>query len=471
MAEKKRSRKILIILIILILAGLALPVSNLLVALPSSPTLAAIPVDDPAFAAVRDVLQGKCSHCHTTDAGLPFYASFPLAKSIIQKDVDTGLRYLNLGEGFDATSKAATEVTLAKIEHSVEQNTMPPLPYVAMHWNASLSSADQDAILSWVRGTRVKHYAVAGLPAELQQQVIQPLPIAHAEKAERVTLGETLFNDERLSKDDTISCASCHGLDKGGTDQEAVATGVRDQKGPINSPTVFNAVFNVKQFWDGRAVDLKDQAAGPVTNPLEMDAEWDDVIEKLNKDAALKAAFEKEYPAGFSKDTITDAIAIFEKTLITPNSPFDKFLKGDAAAISDDAKAGYALFKDTGCAACHPGKALGGQSFELMGRAADYFADRGNVQEADGGRFNDTKKESDRHKFKVPTLRNIAITFPYFHDASAKTLDKAVLTMAKYQHGLAMSDEDVAKIVAFLESLTGEYQGKSLKPAKTVAAR
>lgn len=464
MAEKKRSRKILIVLVILILGGLAMPVSNLLVALPSSPALAAIPADDPLFAAVQGILQGKCSHCHTTDAGLPFYASFPLAKSMIQQDVDTGLRYMDLGEGFDAKRKAATEVTLAKIEHSIEQNTMPPLPYVAMHWNASLSSADEKAILSWVRGTRVKHYAVAGLPAELQKQVVQPLPLAHAEKAPRVALGKTLFDDKRLSKDDTVACVTCHGLDKGGTDQEAVATGVGDQKGPINSPTVFNAVFNVKQFWDGRAVDLKDQAAGPVTNPIEMAAKWEDVIEKLNKDAALKAAFEKEYPAGFSKDTITDAIAIFEKTLITPNAPFDKFLKGDAAAIGDDAKAGFALFKDTGCAACHAGKALGGQSFELMGRAGDYFADRGNVQEADGGRFNETKKESDRHKFKVPTLRNIAVTFPYFHDAGAKTLEKAVLTMAKFQHGVEMQDADIAKIVAFLQTLTGEYQGKSLKP-------
>ena len=468
MAENKAFRKFVVtLLIIIVILALIPPVANLFIALPKSEKLEAAGPTDPLFAKAREVMQGKCSHCHATDVGLPFYASLPGAKSAVQEDVDVGLRFLDLTESFDPKTKVANEVALAKLEHAINQKTMPPTKYVLLHWRSKLSSEDEEAILKWVRDVRVKSYAAAGLPRELQQQVIRPIPETHSEKPERVALGNKLFHDKRLSKDDTISCASCHGLDKGATDQEAVATGVGDAKGPINSPTVYNAVFNIKQFWDGRAVDLKDQAAGPVTNPIEMAAKWEDVVKKLNADAALKAAFEKEYSAGFSKDTITDAIAVFERTLLTPNSRFDKLLKGDAAALNAEEKDGYQLFQDTGCATCHCGEAMGGASFELMGRKRDYFADRANVKvkKEDHGRFNVTKKESDHHKFKVPTLRNIALTFPYFHDAGAKDLKEATRIMAKYQYGKELSDAELGKIAAFLKTLTGEYEGKPLTSA------
>ena len=462
MEEKKRSRKLVVVLVILVILVLALPVSNLVIGAKQSPTLAAIPTDDPVQARAIGIMQGKCAECHTPDAGLPFYASLPGAKGMIRADVDKGLRYLDLAEGLATENHVPSEVALAKLEHSIAQRTMPPMKYLLLHWNASLSPADEAAILAWIEAVRVEHFAVAGLPKALQQQVIQPLPTTHAEKAEIVALGKALFNDKRLSKDGSLSCASCHGLDKGGTDQAAVATGVGEAKGPINSPTVFNALFNVKQFWDGRAADLKDQAAGPVENPIEMAESWDNVPKKLIADAAFKSAFEKEYPAGISKDTVTEAIAVFEKTLITPNGRFDRFLKGEAAALNAEEQAGWKLFRDNGCATCHCGPAMGGQSFELIGRAGDYFGERGKVKEADYGRFNATKNEADRYKFKVPTLRNIALTFPYFHDAGAKELKDAVKIMAKYQYGKELSDADVAKIVAFLETLTGEYEGKPL---------
>jgi len=462
MKLKKRTRVCLIILAVGLLMGLALPVSNLVIALPSSQKLTAASEGEPLFAEVHDVIQGKCSHCHTDDAGLPFYASLPGASGPIQQDVERGLLYLDIPASFKPGAKILSEPALAKIEYAVTQGTMPPLPYVMMHWNTSLSTDEEQAVLNWVRKTRATHYADSTLAAELQQSTIRPLPLKHAEDAAKVALGKLLFNDKRLSKDGSISCASCHELDRGGTDQEAVATGVGNQKGPINSPTVFNAMYNVKQFWDGRAKDLQDQAAGPVENPIEMAEKWDNVIKKLKADTAFTTAFEKIYPAGLSKETATHAIAVFERTLVTPNSPFDKFLRGDEAALSTAEQAGYTLFQDNGCATCHCGEALGGQSFEKMGRDKDYFAERGSIKKEDHGLFNVTQSESDRHKFKVPTLRNIALTFPYFHDAAAKDLASAVKTMADVQNGRELSADEIAKVVSFLKTLTGEYEGKSL---------
>ncbi|HQL72648.1 MAG: Cytochrome c551 peroxidase precursor [Planctomycetes bacterium ADurb.Bin126] len=468
MEEKKpkRMRKVLVLLVILALAGLALPVSNLLVAKPHSPKLAAVPCQDGSLTAVRDALQAKCSHCHTDDAGLPFYAALPGAGGIIRGDVERALRYLDLPASFEAADGRIGEVALAKMEHALAHNTMPPVQYLAMHWDSALSGEERQKLTDWVVQTRVKQYAAKDLDEKLARQVIHPLPQAHKEDAARVAMGEKLFNDTRLSKDGTLSCASCHGLDKGGTDQAPVATGVGGAKGPINSPTVFNALYNVKQFWDGRAADLKDQAAGPVENPIEMAEKWDNVVQKLQQDAAFKAEFEKLYPAGVSKDTVTEAIATFEKTLITPDSRFDKFLRGDQAALTAGEKEGYQLFLDNGCATCHCGPALGGRSFEWMGRHKDYFTARGNVKEADHGLFNFTKKEADRYKFKTPTLRNIEVTFPYFHDASAKDLQAAVKVMADVQYGKALSQAEIDRIVDFLKTLTGEYKGKSLAKAK-----
>lgn len=297
---------------------------------------------------------------------------------------------------------------------------------------------------------------------DIASEPVKPLEMPKNLNKKKVALGDRLFHDKRLSKDNSISCASCHGLDKGGTDLAPVSTGVNNQKGPINSPTVYNSSYNFTQFWDGRAKDLVEQADGPVNNPKEMGSNWKEVIAKLKDDKEYKKLFDELYEGKMTGENIQDAIAEFEKSLVTINSPFDKYLKGDASEISQEAIAGYKLFKEKGCTACHMGPAVGGTMFQKMGLVKDYFKDRGNLTEADNGRYNVTKNEADKHFFKVPSLRVAALTPPYFHDASRKTLKDAIKTMGKYQLGIELKDKEVTKIEAFLKSLVGEYKGKSL---------
>ena len=281
--------------------------------------------------------------------------------------------------------------------------------------------------------------------------------------ANKVSLGRKLFHDKRLSADNTLSCASCHDLHKGGADGSVSATGIRGQIGPINSPTVFNSAYSVKQFWDGRAATLEEQAGGPVNNPLEMGSNWKQVLGKLNQDPQLVGEFKRVYPDGITSENIVSAIATFERSLVTPNSKLDKYLRGDKTALSSVEAHGYQLFK-ANCISCHAGKNMGGLSFEKMGRKADYFADRHTpLTKADYGLYNFTHKEDDKFKFKVPTLRNIAQTAPYFHDGSAKTLTDAVRVMGKYQVGKNFNNAEVADLTAFLKTLTGEYGDRSVQ--------
>jgi cytochrome c peroxidase len=291
---------------------------------------------------------------------------------------------------------------------------------------------------------------------------IQPLPLTVTLDVRKVTLGSRLFNEPRLSHDNTISCASCHNLRKGGTDQLPKSIGIKGAVGDINAPTVFNSGFNFKQFWDGRANTLEEQAAGPIHNPKEMGSSWAEVIAKLTQDPSHVHAFDALYPDGITSANIQDALATFERSLTTPNARFDKFLRGDQTALTSEEKAGYRLFKDLGCITCHQGVNIGGNMFQTMGKMGDYFHDRGNVTQADYGRYNVTGDARDRFKFKVPTLRNIARTAPYFHDASAQTLDEAIRTMGKYQLGFTLSDEEVRLLRQYLETLTGERDGLPL---------
>lgn len=305
--------------------------------------------------------------------------------------------------------------------------------------------------------------AALGVHDDFAGEPIPPLPLTVKADAGKVKLGEQLFNDKRLSADKTLSCASCHVLNKGGTDRSAVSTGIRGQKGPINAPTVFNAVYNVRQFWNGRAANLTEQAGGPVTNPKEMGATWEQVLARLKQDPKLVAEFNRLYPDGLKSHNVQDAIATFETTLVTPNSRFDQYLRGDKTALSATEVKGYQLFK-ANCASCHAGPNLGGLSFEKMGRHGDYFAARGGqITTSDYGLYDFTKKEKDRFKFKVPTLRNIAQTGPYFHDAGAKTLDDAVRKMGRFQVGKQFSDQEVSELTAFLKTLTGQYQGRTVQ--------
>ena len=291
-------------------------------------------------------------------------------------------------------------------------------------------------------------------PAGQTREPIRALPAKLSLSPDKVALGKRLFHDKRLSKDDTIACASCHSLDKGGTDQSAVSTGIGGEKGGINSPTVLNCAYNFKQFWNGRMETLEDQVNGPTHHPKEMGSNWDQIVGKLAKDGGLVSEFQKAYGDGVRPEHVRDAIATFERSLLTP-SRFDLFLAGDKSALSEEEQQGYRLFKAFGCASCHQGTAVGGNLFMKMGVMQDYFKDRGNLTDADLGRYDVTKQEEDRGVFRVPTLRNIALTAPYFHDANATTLPQAVETMAKYQLGREIEPEQLVPIVKFLESMTG----------------
>jgi cytochrome c peroxidase len=238
-------------------------------------------------------------------------------------------------------------------------------------------------------------------------------------------------------------------------DGKARSIGINGAEGDINAPTVFNCGLNFKQFWDGRADTLEEQIDGPTHNPKEMGSTWPQIVEKLAADADLVKVFAASYPAGVTSDTIKDAIATFERSLTTPDSRFDRYLRGDTKALTEDEKKGYGLFKSLGCISCHQGMNAGGNMFQPFGVMADYFANRTETK-ADLGRYNVTGLPQDKHKFRVPGLRNVELTAPYFHDASAKTLEDAVRLMAEYQLGQPIDDEKVRLITAFLKTLTGE---------------
>lgn len=281
---------------------------------------------------------------------------------------------------------------------------------------------------------------------------IQPIPAAKVKNAGMVELGKKLYFDPRLSKSGFISCNSCHNLSIGGTDNLKTSIGHNWQEGPINSPTLLNSSMNLAQFWDGRAKDLKAQAGGPIANPGEMAFTHELAVDMLNSIPAYKAEFKKVFGKDAANiDMVTDAIAAFEETLVTPDSRFDKWLKGNEKALSKAELEGYQLFKDSGCTACHYGPAVGGNSFQTMGLVAKY--DTKNKAEGVGGL---TGKDADRMKFKVPTLRNVEMTYPYFHDGEADTLEKAVDIMGKLQVGRAYTPEEISKIVALLKTLTGK---------------
>jgi cytochrome c peroxidase len=284
---------------------------------------------------------------------------------------------------------------------------------------------------------------------------ILPLPDSADVDMDKVLLGRSLYFDTALSGDGTVSCATCHMLEHGGAEPRKTSTGIGGQIGPINSPTVLNSSYNFVQFWDGRAKDLQEQAAGPVENPSEMGAKWENVVKRLAKNEEYAAMFAKLYEDGITKDNATDAIAEYEKSLITP-SRFDAYLKGDDTAITDAEKQGYATFKEVGCTACHSGINVGGAMFQKLGLVKDYFKDRGTeITEADLGRFNVTKNEAEKHFFKVPTLRNVELTSPYLHDGSRATLEETVKVMGTYQLGRARTAAQLNSIVTFLKTLTG----------------
>jgi cytochrome c peroxidase len=291
---------------------------------------------------------------------------------------------------------------------------------------------------------------------------IQPLPAPPNLPPERVALGERLFRDKRFSADNSLACISCHDLTQGGDDGKRVSLGIGGALGGINAPTVFNSGLSFVQFWDGRAASLEEQAAGPIHNPQELGSSWAEVLARLSLDAEIVAAFKVAYSDGLSAKNIADAIASFERTLLTRNSRFDRYLQGNRSALTAQELEGYQRFRELGCTSCHQGALLGGNMYQKFGVLGDYFAGRPSSQ-ADLGRYNVTGRAEDKHVFKVPSLRNIALTAPYFHDGSVGSLAEAVIIMGRYQLGRELAEPDVQALVAFLQSLTGEWQGVPLK--------
>ncbi len=421
-------------------------------------------LDDKALSVLDEA---GCVLCHTKDASLPFYAKIPLVNIPIKADISNGLKY------FDITSeikdvkngKPANETVLAKIEYAVNTGTMPPMAFKLVHWKSNVTAYEKQVILEWIAKERKMLNAKSGIADKFANEPIWPIPQRLDVDPKKAKLGSILYHHTALSGDESVSCATCHPLDNAGADALQTSTGIRKQKGDINAPTVFNAVFNVKQFWDGRANSLEEQAGGPPLNPVEMDGgSWDAIAKRLSKDSSFAADFQKVYPQGFTKESITDAIAQFERTLITPDSPFDKYLKGDENAISKEAKEGYKIFKTANCAVCHAGQNIGGQTFEYMGLLGNYFKDRGNVGKInDTGLASATKDNRDERKFKTPTLRNIAYTAPYFHDGVTSDLKEATKIMVKYQTGAQLSETDINNLVEFLKSLSGTWENKPIK--------
>jgi len=292
----------------------------------------------------------------------------------------------------------------------------------------------------------------------LAEEPIKPIEPVKDINRPLVELGKKLYFDPRLSKSGFISCNSCHNLSMGGTDNLKTSIGDHWQQGPINAPTVLNSSLNIAQFWDGRAADLKAQAGGPIANPGEMAFSHMLAINVLESIPEYVGEFKQAFGTeGIDIDKVTEAIAEFEKTLVTPNSRFDKWLMGEKDAITDKELAGYNLFKNSGCAACHHGPAVGGNSFQKMGIMEPYQA-----RSPAEGRIAVTGKDGDRFRFKVPTLRNVELTYPYFHDGEAETLTEAVDVMGRLQLGKKFSKEENAQIVAFLKTLTGEQPAFSL---------
>lgn len=406
--------------------------------------------------------EGGCLSCHSADPEVPFYAKMPVAGKIVMKDIDSGYRAFDIEPFMDALAVdgEVSPVDLAKIEKVVLDDRMPMPKYYLVHWGSSLTDAKRAVVLSWIRDKRISMYD-DGLSGDRAAEPVRPIDTEVEYDEAKAALGFALFHDTRLSVDNTVSCATCHALETAGVDNHQYSHGVDDQLGGVNAPTVYNAVYNFVQFWDGRAKTLADQAAGPPLNPVEMaSTSFDEIIAKLNADKPFAKAFGKVYPDGLTEANITDAIEEFERTLITPNSRFDKWLRGDDSAITAEELAGYELFKKYDCATCHVGPNLGGQSYELMGLRRHYFADRGlELTNEDNGRYKETQVERDRHRFKVPGLRNVEHTWPYYHDGTRHTLDEAVRDMALYQSGVELSDPEVEQIESFLKTLTGQYNG------------
>jgi len=319
--------------------------------------------------------------------------------------------------------------------------------------------------------------AIIAAPAMAQQwQTLPdtpPTPEDNPTTPAKVELGKMLYFDPRFSATGTVSCNSCHNVMLGGEDNRPVSVGIEGQKGGRSAPTVWNAAYLSVQFWDGREPTLEAQAKGPVVNPIEMGMENHEVLvkQRLQAITGYKPYFEKAFGKGdvVNIDNFAKAIAAYERTLITPNSPYSRYVKGDKKALTTQQISGMEKFAKIGCGGCHSGGAFAGPEkplgegffMKFPTFTNNDYVSKYNLAE-DSGRFEVTKKEADKNVWRVPTLLNIALTAPYFHNGAVKTLDEAVRVMAKTQLDKELSDEDVADIVAFLNGLTGEFPEQTM---------
>jgi len=293
-----------------------------------------------------------------------------------------------------------------------------------------------------------------------------PVPDDNPQAPEKIALGKMLYFDKRLSKDGTISCATCHDPEMAWTEHRATSKGIDGQIGPVNSPTVINAAYAKKQFWDGRAESLEEQALGPIENPIEMGHDLDVLVKELAEIREYKEGFEKVFGTEVTKDGIAKAIASFERTILSGNSPYDRFEAGDKDALTESQKRGMELFDGLSCSTCHPPPLFSNYGYYNAGVGMD-------KEQPDEGRKAVTKNDRDLGKFRVPSLREVANTGPYYHDGSVKTLEEAVAIMAgggkddpkvsamlKGLRDEEVSEQDKKDLVEFLKALSGEFPGQ-----------
>jgi cytochrome c peroxidase len=293
--------------------------------------------------------------------------------------------------------------------------------------------------------------AYAEIDEEIRQEPILPIPLVSEADSKKADLGEKLFFDLRLSSNSDLACSSCHQLDAGGDDNVT-------SRNIINTPTIFNVKYNFRQNWDGSVKTLGEQIDLAVRNHNVFKNSWDDIIATLSQDHELNEDFLELYLDGITRENIIDALVEFENTLTTPNSRFDKFLRYENNALSAEEIRGYEVFKKLGCISCHQGINVGGNLYQKFGVFYNYIAERGEIKKTDYGRMNITNRQTDAFVFKVPSLRNIAVTAPYLHDGSAQTLEEAIIIMGRTQLGRTLTTEQTLSIKAFLNTLTGEYK-------------
>ena len=420
-----------------------------------------VPADREAAKAMANVvMEQKCAACHGENADYNGFINF-LAFGKLRRDVEGAQRAFTMKQDDSVRNEL---VNMAKMDYVLRTRRMPPMAYTIMHPTTKLTMNDVKIMRHYYDEELIDKAAFAPIvPADKEEDAIEQA---------RILLGHMLYFSPALSTTNQVSCSSCHDLTKGGTDNLAKSEGVpgadgKPQLGGVNAPTVFNAETHIRQFWDGRAKDLQEQAGGPPLNPVEMGyskpEDWNDIAAKLAEDERFSHLFNMVYGTkGITAETITDAIAAFERTLVTPYSAFDLYRVGDENALTDAQKDGMTAFKQYGCYTCHTGATLGGQSFEYINTDSPLRAHAKGYKEGAFGLKDFTKKAEHEDMFRVPSLRNVALTAPYFHTGTVTELKEAVRIMFESQTSLSPSESTIENITEFLKAQTGRYNGKPL---------